>query len=260
MLLGEPLRVQPVPVDENGEPPADRVQELTNAINERLASVTLQAESRTALELIGRAEDIFTADDRQPLAEEFDIRRQFINGYLYLKVHEPERLDRLQQKVTQFEAELRRVRIDVHELRPAIDALRLFRVLVLLPVALVGAAINYPVYRVVGLLARRFSRGESSIVATIKFVAALALYPVTYIIVAVSLVVYHGVAWGAAALALLPLVAYVALRVFEDFDDVIGDVRAVLHRLFRRYGHDALIAEREEIRQEMIAVAREMRR
>jgi hypothetical protein len=64
--------------------------------------------------------------------------------------------------------------------------------------------------------------------------------------------------YGALGAVALPLLGYVALWVFEEVDGITGDVRAVTHRLFRRYGHARLVAQREAIRDEILAVAREM--
>jgi glycerol-3-phosphate O-acyltransferase / dihydroxyacetone phosphate acyltransferase len=252
VMFGEPLTVAPATVDEEGEPPRGAVEALTNMIDEGLDRITLQADSHAALDLIARAEDIFTADERQPLAEELDLRRRFIDGYHYLRAHDPQRLQRLQQAIAQFEAELRRAKIEVHELVPRIDALRLFRVLVLLPLALTGAAVHYPAYRLIGVLARRFSKGENALVATMKFLGAFALYPITWIIVALLL----GWPWGIVALLVLPPLAWLALRVFEDIDDMIGDLRALRHRA----DLEALRKRRSQLRHEIAAVAEELTR
>lgn len=254
--FGEPIRVQPLVV--HGEPPADAVDALTSAIDAGLDEVTIQADSHNALALIGRAEDIFTADDEQPLAQEFDLRRRFIDGYRYLCARDPRRLARLQTQIAQFEGELRRAKLDVHELRPRIDGKRVFRLLVLLPLALAGAAVSYPTYRLVGFLAKRFSKGEGNVLATMKFVAALLLYPLTYLALAIFAGMRLGLIAGIAAAVALPFLAYLALRVFEDIDDVIGDLRAVRHRMFRKKGHAQLVSQREAIRDELLAVAREM--
>lgn len=271
VLFGEPIRVSggqailrvQAPGDRQDclsstEPPAEKVDELTDAIEAGLASVTLQADSHTALALIARAEDIFTADDRQPLAEEFDLRRRFIDGYHALLARDPARLERLQAQIARFEAELRRAKLDVHELRPSIDALRLFRLLVLLPLALLGAAVSYPAYRLVGVLATRFAKGEGNVLATMKFLAALLLFPLTFIAAAIFAGMRFGVLAGVATAVALPFLGYLALRVFEEIDDVIGDLRAVRHRMFRGHGHAQLVRERETIREELQAVAREL--
>jgi len=59
MYFGEPIEVSAVPVDESGEPPRDAVDALTKRIESALADVTVQADSRAALDLITRADRIF---------------------------------------------------------------------------------------------------------------------------------------------------------------------------------------------------------
>jgi hypothetical protein len=256
VLFGDPIRVTPAATDENGEPPAPAVEQLTAAIEEALHEVTLQADSRAALDLVARAEDIFTADGEQPLAQEFDLRRRFVAGYHYLRERDPERLARLESRLTQFESELRRARIDVHDLRPDIDALRLFRVLVLLPVAVIGAVINLPTYFVVHELAKRFSKGEGNMIGTVKFLAALLLYPLTYLSIAAIVGWQTGWVRGLLVAIVLPAVSLLSLRVLEDIDALVGDVRAVTHRIFRAYGHQRLVVQRHALRDEMLEVWR----
>jgi 1-acyl-sn-glycerol-3-phosphate acyltransferase len=247
VVFGEPLRVV-----SDGDADPEEVERLTSAIDAGIDAVTVQADSLAALDLIARAEDIVTADDEQPLAEELALRRRFVEGYGYLRAHDPARLEKLQQKIVQFEAELRHAHLDVHELRPRISVRALLRVVFMLPLALVGAVVNYPTYRLIGFLARRFSKGEGAVTATIKFLAALALYPLTYLAIAVLVGMRWGWLAGAIAVLVLPFVAYVALRVFEDIDDVTGDLRAlVTHR-------DHLIAKRRAIRDEIVAIEKEI--
>jgi 1-acyl-sn-glycerol-3-phosphate acyltransferase len=252
VVFGEPIPVERRPPSA-AEPEWSEVDALTRRIDEGLDEVTLQADSQAALELIGNAEDIFTATDDQPLGEEFDLRRRFTEGYRYLRTHDPARLEKLQSDIARFVAELRRVGVEVHDLAPRIDAKMLFRLIVLLPIATIGAIVNYPTYRLVGLLAKRFAKGETEVVATMKILGALALYPLTYIAASIVIAFYFGTLAAIAALIALPLLGRLALRVFEDLDDVIGDARA----LFRRRDSRRLTAQREAIREEMLAVARE---
>jgi 1-acyl-sn-glycerol-3-phosphate acyltransferase len=256
VLFGEPIQVEPLAVP--GEPPPEQVDDLTAAIDAGLDAVTLQAESHAALNLISRAEDIFTSDDEQPLIEEFDMRRRFLEGYHYLAKVDPDRLTKLKHSMARLEAELRRARIDVHELQPHIDARRLFRVLILLPLALLGAALHWPTYRLVDALAKRFAKGDGSMIATVKFLAALLFYPLTYIVLALLAGWRFGALAGVITLIATPVLGYLTLRVLEDTDDVIGDLRALLHRIFRRYGYSRLVVRRCAIRDELLNVAREM--
>lgn len=255
VVLGEPLIVPAVAQD---DPPAEDVTLLTAAIDAGLDAVTVQADSHAALELIARAEDVFTAKDEQPLTEEFELRRRFIGGYHYLRAHDPQRLQRLASALTQFESALRRVKIDVHELRPRISAGRVFRVLVLLPVAVAGVVVSFPAYALVHVLAKRLAKGEGAVMATMKFVGALALYPLLYFVEAIVVGLRFGWVAGLTTGLALPILGYVALIVVEDIDDIIGDLRALAYRVFRRYGYEKLVAQRRAIRDEIITVAREL--
>ena len=258
VLFGEPIHVQATAP--TGEPPPEDVERLTAAIDAGLDAVTLQAESHAALDLIARAEDIFTANDEQPLIEEFDLRRRFLEGYHYLCKHNPERLKKLERSILRFDAELRRAKFDVHELQPRIDALRLLRVTLLLPLAIVAALVHLPTYLFVDALAKRYAKGESAMLATMKFLAALAFYPLTYIALASLAGWRFGTAIGLAVLLTMPLLGYLALRILEETDDVLGDLRALFHRIFQSYGFSRLVTRRAEIRDEMLKVARDMGR
>lgn len=258
VVFGDPRPVPLVALDETGEPRVDAVEELTRAIDEGLDTVTLQAESRNAMDLIARAEDIFTADEDQPIAEEWDLRRRFVEGYHYLATHDSQRLQKLQSAIQQFEAELRRSNFEIDELKPRVYPMRLFRVLVLLPLALAGAIVNFPTYRLVGFLAKRFSNGEVVLVSTVKFVSALAFYPLTYIAIASYVWWRWNWLYALGTFVALPLLGYIALHVFEDLDDIIGDVRAITHRLLRRRGYLRLLEQRRAIKHEIFAVAKEI--
>jgi glycerol-3-phosphate O-acyltransferase / dihydroxyacetone phosphate acyltransferase len=246
-VFGEPLRVV-----SDGDTTHEEAERLTRAIDAGIDAVTWQADSHAALDLIARAEDIVTADDEQPLTEELALRRRFVEGYHYLRTHDPARLEKLQQKIVQFEAELRSVKLDVHELRPRLSMRHVLRVVFMLPLALIGAIVSYPAYRLIDVLAKRISKGESAVRATIKFVAALLLYPLTYITIGVVAGMRFGWITGMATGLALPFAAYVALLVFEDMDDIIGDLRALVTN------REHLIAKRNALRDEIVAVEREI--
>ena len=253
VVFGEPIRVA-APVSSADEPDHDLVEQLTSQIDAGLDAVTLQADSHAALELIGAAEDIFTGIEDQPLGEEFDLRRRFIEGYQFLRRNDPVRLQKLQSEITRFEAELRQIGVEVYDLTPRFKVVTLFRLIVMLPLAIAGAILNYATYRLVGSLAKKFAKGENEMVATMKILGALACYPLTWI-GAASLVAWRfGVVAAIATLIAVPILGWIALRFFEDLDAVIGDARA----LFRRRDAERLRRQRQAIRGELIAVAREL--
>ena len=254
--FGKPIAVGLESADADGEPDREAAERLTGEIERGLAEVTLQADSHYALDLVRRAERIFSGG-AENLAEELELRRRFVEGYAFLRERDAARLAGLEKTMARFEAELHAARLDPQTLEARgvhISGKTLAILLVLLPVAAIGAVINYPTYRLIGLLARRIVKSESELTATVKVIGAFLLYPLTWI--AIAALVGWRLGWAAGLLSLIavPLSAYVALRFFEQLDDVIGRARA----LVRRRARGALIRLRETIREEFRAVAEEM--
>jgi glycerol-3-phosphate O-acyltransferase / dihydroxyacetone phosphate acyltransferase len=258
VYFGEPIEVPIVSLDGSDEPPREIVHELTSKTEDALARLTLQADSHAALELIARTEDIFFRSDAQPLADELEIRRRFIDGYHHLRTHDPLRLASLESRIRRFEAELGRRGLEAHELTPRFDLGTILRVVFLFPIALAGAIIHYPVYRLVALLAGKIFDGANEMAATVKFVAALAFYPLIWVLAATVVGMNAGLAYGIAALIILPLLGYVALRVVEDLDDALGRTRALVHRVLAADVHARLVEERKVIRREIINLGDEL--
>ncbi|HEY2090873.1 MAG TPA: lysophospholipid acyltransferase family protein [Thermoanaerobaculia bacterium] len=238
VIYGAPLAVRA----------SESVEELTSEIERGLAAVTLQADSRAAMDLVAKAEDIFS--DRTDVAGEFALRKQFVDGYHYLCEHDPQRLARLESEVTRFAEELRRAKLEPHELVTRFRASTIVRVVVQLPVAAAGAVLHYPTYRLVGFLAKRFSQGESELMATIKFIGSLLLFPLTWIVYAIVAYHYLGVLAAIGALLVIPILGFEAYRIFETADVLIGRLRAIRRR--------DLVAARNSLRSEFVIVASEM--
>lgn len=260
VVFGEPIEVKPEG-QSAGEPSRAAVEELTNEIQDGLAAVTLQADSRAALDLIDRAERIFSAGALTRPAAELNIRKRFVDGYHFLGTHDPARVAEVAARIARFESELAAAGLDPESLarsRAIGSGKSLAVVLLLFPIAVTGAILHYPTYRLIGALATRFARGENEMMATMKFVGALLLYPITWIVMAAAVEHWLGIEAGIAALLILPLLGYVALRVFETLDDVVGRARSLTSRVFRRSAYGRLVAERERIRDEIMKVAQEM--
>jgi len=234
--FGSAIVVDPEPVDGNGEPRQESVERLTNEIERALAEVTLQADSHAALELIANAERIFTSGEGTALARELELRKQFIAGYVVLRERDPGRLTRLESMIKQVDAE-RLTRVE--RIQPGR--------LLLAPIGIIGAAIHWPVYRLIGFLATHLSSKDDAMIATVKVIGGLVLYPLMWIAAAVVVGILSDWRWGIAALLALPIVGYVALLTIETFEDIEARVR-------RR----DVIAQQQAIREEILAVAREL--
>ena len=237
---GSPIDVEPQPVDADGEPNAQSVDRLTEKIDRALDDVTLQADSHAALEIIARAERIFSAGEQGDLARELELRRRFVEGYRYLCERDPARLARLESQVVRLDAEVSpQVRIDAGTI------LRL----AFLPVAIIGAAIHWPIYRLIGWIATHFARKENELIATIKIIGGLVLYPLFWIAAAIFAGTFRA-AYALVVLIALPLLGYIALVTLETFDELIGHLRATRRR--------DLEPQQKALRDEILAVAEEI--
>ena len=259
VYYGAAIKVAPVAVDAAGEPPRAAVDALTARTESELAALTLQADTREALDLIGRAQRIISLG-RDELSEQLDLRKRFIAGYTRLRQRDPLRLANLQSRFEQFEAELGSARLEPETLpapsfRGSVQTLA--TLLVTLPLALGGAVVHFPIYRLIRFLARRLTRDEE-LVASIKAVAGLVFYPLTYLILAALAWWRFGWAYGVLTVIALPLLGYIALRFFEQLDDVIGRTRSLTWRIARRSAFERLMRTRAALRDEIAALAEEM--
>jgi len=235
MYFGNPITVQPEPVDANGEPDRQSVERLTAAIDAALDDVTLQADSHAALELIARAEDIFTAGEDIALARELELRRLFVAGYTYLREHDPSRLTKLESMIR---------KADVAEAVP--EPIRAGNLL-LAPFGIAGAILHWPVYRLIGFLATHLSSNEDELVATIKVLAGFVLYPIMWIVIAIVFGFRYDVWMGLALLVLQPVLGYIALMTVETFESMRARLR-----------HASLQGQQQAIREEILSVSKSM--
>jgi glycerol-3-phosphate O-acyltransferase/dihydroxyacetone phosphate acyltransferase len=258
LYFGEAIDVAPAAVDENGEPRREAVAALTDRVESALAALTLQADSREALDLIGRAERLMSLG-RSDLPEQLELRRRFIAGYTRLRERDPQRLEQLQSRFERFEAELGDANLQPETLpRPSVrgSILTIAMLLITFPLALIGGVVHYPTFRLIRFLSR-FTRGQE-LVATTKAVGGLVLYPLTYIVCGALVTWRFGAAYGILTAIVLPLLGYAALRFFEQLDDVIGRTRALTWRIARRSAFERLMRTRGALRDEIIALAEEM--
>jgi glycerol-3-phosphate O-acyltransferase / dihydroxyacetone phosphate acyltransferase len=271
LYFGEPFAVNPVPLAPGEEPPAGPVRELTQRIQEALASVTLQAGQAEVHAVVAHAQRIVSVQDQTPatppsLADEFALRRRLLAGYEVVRAHWPERLAVIASRIERYEAALAAAGLDARQLtagsysfgRVARYAVQGVFVLVLLPAALTGLVLNYPAYWAVGFVATGMAKGAEDALASIKVLAAMLLFPLTWLIVAVGVGLGLGVEGGVVTLAVAPLLAYAALVFFERLDRIIGATRALGLFTFRRWAFLRLLAERKRIQEDILALGRDI--
>ena len=267
LYFGNPIDVEPVTLEEGAIPPREEVRELSARIENALRSVMLDAQHEEALHTITRAEKIFSAAEagEESLAQELQLQQRFIKAYSVLRERAPERLQRLETRINRFEEELTQAGVDPDDLSPPKSTWSVFthlisRVilfLVLIGPAIVGLAVHYPAYRLGGFLATRISKNDEDVISTVKILSAMLLFPLTWIVAA--WISYSLWGWGVAVvvLILLPLAGYLAIRFFEGIDSFMGGSRALVFFLMRRRFFVRLLAERNAIRNEILALGDE---
>jgi 1-acyl-sn-glycerol-3-phosphate acyltransferase len=273
LYFGEPLAVEPVELEANGDPPRAAVQALSNRIRDALLEITLNVEHEEPLQLISRAERIYSAEEQSErgapdLQRELMLRRRFVEGYAFHRIHQPERLAALIARLRSYEEELKQAGLDPGRLRPPTSTRavvvqllkRLLFFLLLLPFAVVGTIIHYPAYRLSGFLATSVFKLEDDVVSTFKIVGAMLLFPLTWIGVAVLCWLWVG--WAAALLSLvvMPLTGFVAIRFAEEWENFIGGAKAIVYFIKRRWFFNRLLVERRVIREEIQALGDEAER
>ncbi|HEY9286331.1 MAG TPA: lysophospholipid acyltransferase family protein, partial [Pyrinomonadaceae bacterium] len=269
--FGEPVTVDAVALDADGEPPREAVHRLRERVWLALRDVTLNAEHESAVELVARAERIFSAgsEGARTLRRELSLRQQFLDGYAFHFERDPARLSALEARVRRYEEQLRLAGVDAKDLSAPQAGFRgiarhllarVLPVLFLAPLALAGALLHYPTYKLTGSLATRFSNKSDDMISTIKIVASMLLFPLTWL--ALALVGYALGGWAAAAVVLLvaPLAGWTAVRFSEKMDDFVGGARAVRFYLTRRWFFKELLVERRLLREEMQALGEEAAR
>ncbi len=264
LCFGEPLTVEPVALEEDGDPPRTSVQALSNRIRDALLEITLNVEHEEPLQLISRAESIYSAEERATrgapdLQRELMLRRRFVEGYAFHRIHQPERLAALIARLRRYEEELRQAGLDPRSLRPPASTRavlthlvrRLFIFIVLLPFAVVGTIVHYPVYRLTGFLATGIFKVEDDVVSTFKITGAMLLFPLTWIAAAIVCSLFLGWAGALVALLVLPLCGLVAVRFAEELDSFVGGAKALVYFITRRWFFNRLLVERRAIREEI---------
>ncbi len=269
--FGEPIVVEPVPLGPNDEPPAAAVRALTAQIEATLAVRTLQADHHEALALAARAESVLTStdpgDEGTLLLRQLDFRQRCLKGYAVLRARDPARLERVERQLRAYEAKLgfagvaaARIAVENFTLANVLRyTLKRFGLALLLtPLAAVGIVIHYPAYRATGAIATRLAKGDDDVVSTIKMLAAMLLFPLSWILLALVVGLWQGTTAALASLCLAPVAGYVALRFSEGLEGFIGAARALLLFTSRRRAFLRLVAERTALRDQLVSLAREL--
>ena len=279
-----------------GAASAPAVRALTARIDAGLKAVTLNYGSWKEARRIGRAAELFSRlpgvagsagggaaagaglPGEPPLAERFSLHRALIEGYADLVRRHPERTAAAAAAVDRYDRMLSALGVrddQVAASYPAAPAVlwvgrTVLRLLVYLPLALVGIVLNWLPYRLVGAIAARAAR-TPDVPASFKVFGGIVFFPLAWAVeagVAIWLIRAADAAWLAgphppalaAAAALLTFAAaaatgWIALRFDDRREQLWREARAYLLLRSRRAIAAELRARREAAAKEVATLA-----
>ncbi len=263
VMVGEPIdpsaEVAAYLASDGGDRRA--VDGLTDRVDEALRSVTLSLPSWEEASLIARAAEVWVrpAADEPPRIRSFDedvpLRHTFVSAYRELSLREPERVAAVAESVRRYDRLLSACRLSDAQVAtdfPASPAIRfvlgsIIRLLIHLPLALFGVALNVVPYGLVDAIARREGKEAADQEATYKLIASLVLYPLAW---AAEAALVGWRAGGAAALAVgvaAPVTGWSALLFLEGGQRFLREARAFFLLRTRRDLRTELRARRHEV-------------
>lgn len=246
--------------------PEAAVRALTERVRTALAEVTLNYPSWQEARLIERAAEIFERPSSElpappSLGRRFSLHQAFLEGYAALKERESERVAQVAQAVAEYDAQLELYQlrdVQVASSYPSIGVLRfvaksLWRLLVRLPLALIGTVLSWPPYQLVRVIAHRWGHTADQL-ATYKVLGSLVLYPLFWLAEAGVAALIAGWQAGLGMLVLAPASALVALKFHERGGHLRREARAYL---FLR-SEKLTIVELRRLRVEVLAAVQEL--
>jgi glycerol-3-phosphate O-acyltransferase/dihydroxyacetone phosphate acyltransferase len=276
LVYGEPIITPRVTLDAEFRPPSEAADELTEAIAEALARVTLQARENEAIELARDARRIWAASERDLAGDaaadpedesdtdseaaqiRFELEYRLLAGHAELRERAPALLDAVITRIRRYQAEVALIGLEIDQ--PIRQRRRaLIRELVILPLlaplALLGSVVHAPAYRLIDWVAHRMAKQAAEVLATIKMAGGLLFFPATWVLMMVAVARTSGWPLALATLVVLPISGYVALRFAERTSALVDRAWALWILMTRRDVAAWLVAERAAIRAGLLGLA-----
>jgi hypothetical protein len=227
LTVGEP--VDPAPeVARLVDDPRGARNDLTARVEEALRGVTLNYGSWKEARLLERAGDLYARGDselpdRLGMADLFEVRKKFADGYEIMKEHAAERVAALARSVDRYDRMLRVTGFRDEQIVSRYPrghvviylARTLFRLLVFLPLAVAGIVLNIIPYQVTRIIADKEEK-IPQLHSTMKIFGGAFIFPIAWAVEALLAGVFLG-GWAALSIALLaPLTGYIAMKFNEE--------------------------------------------
>jgi glycerol-3-phosphate O-acyltransferase / dihydroxyacetone phosphate acyltransferase len=266
---GEVFEVEPVALDENGEPPREAVVRLTAKIEKSLRDVTLNLATETELDAILKAEALFSSVFenlifKQTLTQTVGRLQNLAAKYALLEKNDPQKMRELNAKVTRYENNLKASGITTESLSVLQHPtwyvfryliLRVIFLIVFAPLATVGAIVHSPAYFFSNLLGRIFKTHDTDVAGSSStIIASLGLMPLTWLIVASIIWYFFGWQIALVSIPVTILCGYIALRSSETLIDMRVWLKSAWLLFRQRALFLRLLVQRESLQKEIGAI------
>jgi 1-acyl-sn-glycerol-3-phosphate acyltransferase len=249
------------------EEPARALHALTTAIQGAMEREVVHVARIDTAALASAVEAIYRGELEHELWEvrglarrqrdPFQRSRSIAGAVEHLRERDPERIERLWQRILGYHAGLAAYRLRDEAVRTRLErtaerqrVARPWQTIVALPLFIYGAAVNFLPYYLPGWLAGRMARRPTDY-ATIRLLASIAAFPLFWL-VETALVGWAASPWWALGFFLsLPLGGVIAYRYLIGTERLRHQLRFGALLLTRAQQARRLLAERREIVEEL---------
>jgi 1-acyl-sn-glycerol-3-phosphate acyltransferase len=258
--FGELFRVDPVELEEDGQPPKLPVKELTRRIEAALREVTVNAESSAQLQTARIAERIFSAAyTNDELFEKLGFLKKYIadqeeEGPTEENIELTEKIISLKKKLDELGLESEHLSLSQVSKGFVIKRalVQIWPLIALAPLSIPGAILHYPAYKLCNVAAYFFARHDvDDIVSTVKLMAGIVFIPLTWVIIAFITGYFWGWQTGLLSVPAAMAAAYAALYSLEEIEELHGWAKAIWLFLRKRETFLRLFVERRELLEEL---------
>ncbi len=263
---GKAFAVEPVALDENGEPPREAVLALTAKIEDALRSVTLNLETESDLDAILKAEALFSSVYenlifKETLEKSFQRLQDLAARYKLLEKNDPQRMRELNERISGYENSLKESGITGESLsvlqHPTAYVFRylILRVLLLIalaPLAIVGAIIHSPAYLFSNLIGQMVKTHDADAAgSSSKIIAAILLMPLTWLITSAAFLCFFNWQIALVSIPIVILCGYIALRSSETLVDMRVWIKSAWLLVRQRALFLRLLVQRKNLQREI---------
>lgn len=202
--FGRPVTISREMIDVYEADEQAAVRKLTDDLAEMLKEVTLNAPDWRTLQFVQTTRRLYKPGKvTLTPAEYVELNRRFVATYL--EAAKDPQIESFRDDVENYQSRLDILGLKDHQLRQTVSVGKAFRrliarsvtMLLLLPIAIPGTLLHLPVGWIAAVVGEKFSY-EMDDVATLKVFATIALLPLLYLAIAITVGNFFGIGWAIA--------------------------------------------------------------